>query len=319
MRTYDKLPTPEVIVADSASAVVELIDTIIHAWESATPPTPIIFLDCEGVDLGRHGSLTIMQLYIPSAAKVYLLDVQTLEETAFTTIGAKQATDLKDVLESRDLVKVMWDCRADSDALYEHYGVRLAGVVDAQLVENATAKKSRNYKTLFALDSSVSRRLNLSNDELLTFHGIRADGHLGIQDGLDSVLQLLEDHKNQKSELEDQSRREANGPRPEAKVIPAMAVRPIRRLIIDYCVQDVVVLPLLLERCMESKCWSVKWKERGAEGIEQPRPSGSRSKLRPKQHEHGCASSRVSRHHARRSCRSKFSVGKENRSNVAGG
>ena len=262
VRTYDKLPTPEVIVADSASAVVELIDTIIHAWESATSTTPIIFLDCEGVDLGRLGSLTIMQLYVPSAAKVYLLDVQTLEETAFKTIGTKQATDLKDALESRDLVRMMWDCRADSDALYEHYGVRLAGVVDAQLVENATAKRCKNFKTSFALDTSVSRRLNFSNDELLAFHSIKADVRLAIEDGPDYVLQLLEDHKNQKSKFQDQSMREANGPRAEANVIPAMAVRPIHRLIIDYCVQDVVVLPLLLERCMESKCWSVKWKER---------------------------------------------------------
>ena len=44
---------------------------------------------------------------------------------------------LKKLLESEHLLKVTFDCRADSDALWHQYGVRLTNVLDVQVYEQA--------------------------------------------------------------------------------------------------------------------------------------------------------------------------------------
>ncbi len=48
-----------------------------------------------------------------------------------------QSISLKGVLESEDVTKLMWDARSDNNALLHLFGVRLAGVVDLQLIDVA--------------------------------------------------------------------------------------------------------------------------------------------------------------------------------------
>ena len=42
---------------------------------------------------------------------------------------------MKEILESRDIIKITFDCRRDSDSLWEEYKVKLTNVLDMQLFE----------------------------------------------------------------------------------------------------------------------------------------------------------------------------------------
>jgi exonuclease 3'-5' domain-containing protein 1 len=58
-----------------------------------------------------------------------LVDIYTLGDKAFPTIGAGGRT-LKGILESDSIPKVFFDVRNDSDALFSHFQIRLAGIHD---------------------------------------------------------------------------------------------------------------------------------------------------------------------------------------------
>ncbi|KAK5701104.1 hypothetical protein LTR17_022901 [Elasticomyces elasticus] len=101
---------------------------------------PRLYMDLEGSNLSRNGTLSLVTIMLEPEKEVYLVDVTTLGRDAFTTAGADGRT-LKAVLESRNIVKVFFDIRNDSDALFGLYEIRIAGIEDLQLMELA----SRNF------------------------------------------------------------------------------------------------------------------------------------------------------------------------------
>ncbi|GET91528.1 hypothetical protein, unknown function [Leishmania tarentolae] len=88
--------------------------------------TLTIALDLEGRSLGRMGSICIITLATYST--VYIIDMVMLGAEAL-----QAGSPLKRVLESRYIMKLMFDCRADCDALFFLYGVRLQSVCDLQI------------------------------------------------------------------------------------------------------------------------------------------------------------------------------------------
>jgi exonuclease 3'-5' domain-containing protein 1 len=72
----------------------------------------------------------------------YLIDVHVLGTDAFTH-RTPLGKNLKELLEAPSIPKVSFDVRNDSDALYSHYGISLAGVQDLQLMELATRNFSK--------------------------------------------------------------------------------------------------------------------------------------------------------------------------------
>lgn len=97
-----------------------------NAEEARYSDTLTIALDLEGRSLGRMGSICIITLATYST--VYIIDVVMLGAEALYA-----GSPLKRVLESRDIMKLMFDCRADCDALFFLYGVRLQNVCDLQI------------------------------------------------------------------------------------------------------------------------------------------------------------------------------------------
>lgn len=97
----------------------------------------LIFIDLEGVNLGRSGQIAIMQILMPPAPTVYLVDVHVLGARAFDLTNGS-ADNLRSILESKDIIKVFFDIRNDSDALHAHFGINIDGVIDLQLVEYAS-------------------------------------------------------------------------------------------------------------------------------------------------------------------------------------
>ncbi|KAI9771038.1 MAG: hypothetical protein M1839_002974 [Geoglossum umbratile] len=131
---------PDIIVVDSTTTLRSLLDNTVGL---ATNP-PSLYLDLEGVNLGRHGSISIISLYISPVKKTFLIDVHRLGETTFSTTNGS-ATSLKTILESPTIPKVFFDVRNDSDALFSHFQISVDGIKDLQLMELASREGSRDF------------------------------------------------------------------------------------------------------------------------------------------------------------------------------
>ncbi|KAK5107068.1 hypothetical protein LTR62_001886 [Meristemomyces frigidus] len=107
---------------------------------------PRFYVDLEGNNLSRRGTLSLVTILLEPERTLYLVDVTTIGQEAFTIAGANGRT-LQNSLESKDIVKVFFDMRNDSDALFCLYGIRVAGIEDLQLMELASrlfAKRNVN-------------------------------------------------------------------------------------------------------------------------------------------------------------------------------
>jgi exonuclease 3'-5' domain-containing protein 1 len=102
---------------------------------------PSLYLNLEGVRLGRRGSLSIRSMSVPR--RKHTIDVQVLGSAAFSTTNS-HGVSLKTILKSPHTPKVVFDIRNDSDALYSHYQISVDGVKDLQLMELASRTGSKD-------------------------------------------------------------------------------------------------------------------------------------------------------------------------------
>ncbi|KAF7553134.1 hypothetical protein G7Z17_g3844 [Cylindrodendrum hubeiense] len=172
---------------------------------SSITPSSKLYLDLEGKSLSRNGTLSIMTVLVHPTRVTSLIDVQTLGNSAFTTSSGNGKT-LKAMLEDPHTPKCLWDVRNDADALWAHYQVRLAGVTDVQLLKNASRAGDKTY--IRGLDKCVEKDLG---------------------------LKFMEVHRWIKTKKEVQT------------LMPddIFAHRPLDAKTMQYCVNDVVYLPLL--------------------------------------------------------------------------
>ncbi|XP_038056125.1 piRNA biogenesis protein EXD1-like [Patiria miniata] len=99
---------------------------------------PFLAVDCEGEWLSRRGKLSIVS--VATHSHTYLFDIKAL--------GAKVFDEgLKELLEDPGREKLMFDCREDSDCLWHLYKVRLAKVVDLQLLEFIRSGQTPSART----------------------------------------------------------------------------------------------------------------------------------------------------------------------------
>ncbi|KAL4924850.1 uncharacterized protein BDV17DRAFT_295084 [Aspergillus undulatus] len=143
------------IIIETATGVAEMVNDL----ENLPNDRPSLYVDLEGIDLCRHGSISIMQIYHLPQKKVYLLDVHKLNKMAFLAPGLKACTTtLKSVLENPSIQKLFFDVRNDSDALYAHFGVHPSGGL-----------RQRPRKC-------IDRDAGLSFDERIKSHAIKEKG-----------------------------------------------------------------------------------------------------------------------------------------------
>jgi len=83
-------------------------------------------IDVEGVELCRTGRISLI-LICPASGQVFLFDICALGQAAF------EAGGLRDVLESERICKVIFDGRADADALYHLHRVQIRRAYDLQV------------------------------------------------------------------------------------------------------------------------------------------------------------------------------------------
>lgn len=198
---------PAVIFVDKATAIAQLVDSV----DGLSADPPFIFIDLEGVNLSRHGTISIMQVYFLPTKCTYLIDVYTLKDECFSTPG-KNGRTLRGILECDSIPKVFFDVRNDSDALYGNYQIKLAGIHDLQLMELATRSFPR--KCVNGLSKCIERDAPLSIQERLSWIQTKEGG-----------LRLFAPEKGGRYEVFNE--------------------RPLPDAIKFYCAQDVQILPRL--------------------------------------------------------------------------
>ncbi|RDL31811.1 uncharacterized protein BP5553_09213 [Venustampulla echinocandica] len=112
--------------------LVALLDNIANL--PVDPPS--LHLDLEGIDLGRHGPISILPLRTAPTQKTCLIDIHSLGRAAFSTTS-NSGTSLKTTLESSTIPKVAFDIRNDSDAVFSLFRVSVDCTKDLQLMELA--------------------------------------------------------------------------------------------------------------------------------------------------------------------------------------
>ncbi|KAF2105104.1 hypothetical protein NA57DRAFT_31304 [Rhizodiscina lignyota] len=208
-------------IINTTEQISVLVDWLVLRHASSDLYLPTMYIDLEGVDLCREGSISILTLLIDtgiSTIGVYLIDVHLLGARAFNTSGVKRKT-MKDILEDEKIPKVFFDVRNDSDALFAHFSVALQGVEDVQLMESATRKTTASRKFLSGLAKCVEKSV------LLELGGnTRASWKLAKEKG----ERLFKPELGGSYEIFNQ--------------------RPIPEDIISYCAGDVQCLPGLREK-----------------------------------------------------------------------
>ncbi|KAL2828328.1 ribonuclease H-like domain-containing protein [Aspergillus pseudoustus] len=215
------MDTPAKIV-DTTLGISELVDLLNGVPNS--PPS--LYVDLEGINLCRHGSVSIMQIYLLPKNEVYLIDVHTLGQEAFSTASPTGLT-LKSILEDSSIHKAFFDVRNDSDALYAHFGIHLAGIQDIQLLELAT--RSGSKRLINGLARCIEREAGLSWSETREWKDIKDNGK-----------RLFAPERGGSYEV--------------------FNARPLSEGIIKYCAQDVRILPRLWSVYNGKLGW--RWKEK---------------------------------------------------------
>jgi len=111
----------QIILVNTWEQVESACQKIIHSSEG------IIAFDLEGVNLGRNGQLTLLQIAIDQKT-VFCFDVLVLGKQLF------EHRFLGGIFFSPRIVKVCFDCRVDGDVLYSHFGVRINMLYDIQIL-----------------------------------------------------------------------------------------------------------------------------------------------------------------------------------------
>jgi exonuclease 3'-5' domain-containing protein 1 len=84
-----------------------------------------------------------MQIYDSESRYLYFVDIYTLGQAAFSTPASDDVKTLARILESADTIKIFFDVRADSRALFKEFAIKLQGVKDVQHVELARRDNPR--------------------------------------------------------------------------------------------------------------------------------------------------------------------------------
>jgi exonuclease 3'-5' domain-containing protein 1 len=223
----------EVQMIDTADALKTFLDGL---PQSSTQPN--LFIDLEGNNLSRHGTLSLITILVEPRHTVHLIDVHTLGKEALITPNTTNTTTLQQILESETITKVFFDIRHDSDALFGLYGIRVSGVEDLQLMELASRSRFENKRYVSGLAKCIQTYAQLSWVEKQQFKATKDQG-----------VRLFDPARGGSYAVFDQ--------------------RPLSAEVANYCAQDVLHMPGLYDvfRAKLSASWKAEVKKETAARI----------------------------------------------------
>ncbi|XP_069008950.1 piRNA biogenesis protein EXD1 [Embiotoca jacksoni] len=175
----------------------------------------VIGVGAEGVEVYNSGRLSWLQ--IATKNKVYLFDVLLLGARAFKN-------GLSMILESKQILKVIHDCRAIAGCLIAHFGVKLTNVFDTQVAD------------VMCFHSETGGFLP---DRVSTLHEV-VSLHLKVPSSQLSSLQM----KSQLTKEEGEMWFKRPCPLPLLKVtaLSVIHLQPLRLVLLDALMTDYVML-----------------------------------------------------------------------------
>ncbi|KAI7107252.1 hypothetical protein KC340_g10494 [Hortaea werneckii] len=215
----DDQQTQQVTTVDTKDKVVPMLQVLTSLESSSNS----VFVDMEGVNLSRHGSISLIQIYVPQCKEIFIVDIHTLGAQAFEIPGHKHQT-LKSVLEGSEIKKHFFDVRNDADALYALFNIRLAHVVDVQLLELASRTGSKHV--LRGLAACIEQEQVLTEATAYKWKRTKEEGTKLFNPKIGGSYEVFN-------------------------------VRPLPQALVDYCVGDVQHLPGLsnVYQCRLNDSW----------------------------------------------------------------
>lgn len=135
-----------------------------------------VAVDCEGVDLCRQGKLCTLQLRCRGATQTYVIDVVVLKKDAFD-VSLDSGFSIKALLEDSGHLKLFFDPRNDTDAMYHQFGVFPRNVFCLQLAEVAHRRSlGMSVKFVKGLDKMIRSAVKMSEEQLSYLAGIKNEG-----------------------------------------------------------------------------------------------------------------------------------------------
>ncbi|KAI7264314.1 hypothetical protein KC345_g8857 [Hortaea werneckii] len=199
----------EVTVVDTKDQIVSVLEALTSLESSSNS----IFVDMEGVNLSRHGSISLMQIYAPESRHIFIVDIHLLG-VQVSDITGPQGNTLKNKLEGRKITKYLFDARNDADALYALFNIRLAHVIDVQLLELAARTGPKHV--VRGLAACIEQEQVVTEAATHEWRRIKGEGARIFNPKLGGSYEVFN-------------------------------VRPLPRALLDYCVGDVQYLPALSE------------------------------------------------------------------------
>ncbi|CAG4933987.1 unnamed protein product [Colias eurytheme] len=139
-------------VIASARESATLIDSIMNPKRTTKS---IVSFDCEGINLGLKGVLTLCQIATMNG-EVYILDIMACPSMV---VEGK----IKDLLESESVIKIIHDCRNDSVNLYNQFEITLKNVFDTQAAHAVLQLQSQNVPVYKVKNLSLNALCELYN------------------------------------------------------------------------------------------------------------------------------------------------------------
>lgn len=149
-----------------------------------------------------------------------LVDITVLGPSAFTTSSSSDQS-LGDILQSKDIIKVFFDIRNDSDALFSLYGIRVQGIEDVQLME--LASRSFSKRCVHGLAKCIEKDARITFTERRRWQDVKKRGQSLFNPAQGGDFAVFDQ-------------------------------RPLSPDLREYCVQDVCLMPGLRQLYREKLC-----------------------------------------------------------------
>src|SRR3990167_5566491 len=116
---------------------LQVIITDLHCVQPTLSSKEPLFCDFECIKLGKYGELCLGQF--ATRKHTFLIDFMQLRQNV--TAIEYENISIKTLLEAPDIIKVIFDPRRDSMALFFQYNIAMQGVICLQLLDVACRRK----------------------------------------------------------------------------------------------------------------------------------------------------------------------------------